>query len=157
MDINATLIGQTIAMIVFVWFCMKYIWPPLMKALEERKKNIAEGLAAAERATKALFSGDIEGLSADEIADVFADVPSSELPRDELGGGGKPVIDLLVESGLASSRGDGRRSIEGGGVYVNNVRVESVDTAVTVEQMIEGRFLLLRKGKKSYHLVALLA
>jgi len=122
-----------------------------------RRLHGETGLAAAERATKALFSGDIEGLSADEIADVFADVPSSELPRDELGGAGKPVIDLLVESGLATSRGDARRSIEGGGVYVNNVRVDGVDAAVTSDQMIEGRFLLLRKGKKSYHLVALLA
>ncbi len=122
-----------------------------------RRLHGETGLAAAERATKALFSGDIEGLSADEIADVFADVPSSELPRDELGGAGKPVIDLLVESGLATSRGDARRSIEGGGVYVNNVRVDGVDVAVTSDQMIEGRFLLLRKGKKSYHLVALLA
>ena len=49
MNINLTLIGQSIAFIVFVWFCMKYIWPPLMKALEERKSKIAEGLAAAER------------------------------------------------------------------------------------------------------------
>jgi tyrosyl-tRNA synthetase len=122
-----------------------------------RRLHGETGLAAAERATKALFSGDIEGLSADEIADVFADVPSSELPRDELGGAGKPVIDLLVESGLATSRGDARRSIEGGGVYVNNVRIDGVDVAVTSDQMIEGRFLLLRKGKKSYHLVALLA
>jgi len=122
-----------------------------------RRLHGEAGLAAAERATKALFSGAIEGLSADEIADVFADIPSSELSRDELGGEGKPVIDLLVESGLASSRGDARRSIDGGGVYVNNVRVESVDAGVTTEHMIEGRFLLLRKGKKSYHLLALLA
>ena len=49
MNINLTLFGQTIAFIVFVWFCMKYIWPPVMKALEERKKTIADGLAAAER------------------------------------------------------------------------------------------------------------
>ena len=49
MDINATLIGQTIAMIVFVWFCMKYIWPPLLSAIEERQERIAEGLAAAEQ------------------------------------------------------------------------------------------------------------
>lgn len=122
-----------------------------------RRLHGEAGLAAAERATKALFSGAIEGLSADEIADVFADIPSSELSREELGGEGKPVIDLLVESGLASSRGDARRSIDGGGVYVNNARVESVDAGVTTEHMIEGRFLLLRKGKKSYHLVAMLA
>ena len=49
MNINATLIGQTIAFILFVWFCMKFVWPPIMKALEERKKTIADGLAAGEK------------------------------------------------------------------------------------------------------------
>lgn len=49
MNFNATLIGQTITFIVFVWFCMKYVWPPIMHALEERKKKIADGLAASER------------------------------------------------------------------------------------------------------------
>jgi F-type H+-transporting ATPase subunit b len=53
-DINATLIGQTIAMIVFVWFCMKYIWPPLLKAIEERQEKIAEGLAAADKGQRSL-------------------------------------------------------------------------------------------------------
>jgi len=48
-DINATLIGQAISMIVFVWFCMKYIWPPLLTAIEERQEIIADGLAAAEK------------------------------------------------------------------------------------------------------------
>ncbi|MDJ0700727.1 MAG: F0F1 ATP synthase subunit B [Woeseiaceae bacterium] len=47
MDINLTLIGQTIAMVIFVWFCMKFIWPPIVGALEERQKQIEEGLAAA--------------------------------------------------------------------------------------------------------------
>ena len=49
MNLNATLIGELIAFIVFVWFCMKYVWPPIMQALEERTKKIADGLAAAER------------------------------------------------------------------------------------------------------------
>jgi F-type H+-transporting ATPase subunit b len=53
-DINMTLIGQTIAMIVFVWFCMKYIWPPIMLALDERRKTVADGLAAAEKGQQAL-------------------------------------------------------------------------------------------------------
>ena len=48
MNFYATLIGQSITFIIFVWFCMKYIWPPVMHALEERKKKIADGLAAAE-------------------------------------------------------------------------------------------------------------
>ncbi|ORU90754.1 MAG: F0F1 ATP synthase subunit B [Cycloclasticus sp. symbiont of Poecilosclerida sp. M] len=52
MNINATLIGQTIAFVMFVWFCMKYVWPPIMAALEERKTKIEEGLAAAERGEK---------------------------------------------------------------------------------------------------------
>lgn len=50
MNINATLIGQSITFIIFVWFCMKYIWPPIMNALETRRKTIADGLAAADRA-----------------------------------------------------------------------------------------------------------
>lgn len=54
MNINLTLILQSIAMMVFVWFCMKFIWPPLTTALEERRKKIAEGLAASDRAEKAL-------------------------------------------------------------------------------------------------------
>ena len=54
MDINLTLIGQSIAMLVFVWFCMKFIWPPLMRAIEERQTQIADGLAAAERGEQSL-------------------------------------------------------------------------------------------------------
>lgn len=49
MNINATLLGQAISFFVFVWFCMKFVWPPIIAALEERKKKIADGLAAAER------------------------------------------------------------------------------------------------------------
>jgi len=54
MDINLTLIGQTIAMIVFVWFCMKLIWPPILVAIEERQMQIEDGLAAAERGKQSL-------------------------------------------------------------------------------------------------------
>ena len=64
MDINATLIGQTIAMIVFVWFCMKFIWPPILNALEERQKAIEEGLAAADKSQEALVAAEAK---ADEI------------------------------------------------------------------------------------------
>ena len=60
MDINLTLIGQTIAMIVFVWFCMKFIWPPIMTSIEERQKEIADGLAAAERGQQSLEQASAE-------------------------------------------------------------------------------------------------
>jgi F-type H+-transporting ATPase subunit b len=54
MDFNLTLVGQTISMIVFVWICMRYIWPPLMRAIEGRRKEIADGIAAGERGQKEL-------------------------------------------------------------------------------------------------------
>jgi F-type H+-transporting ATPase subunit b len=54
LNINATLLGELIAFIFFVWFCMKYVWPPIMNAIEERQKKIADGLAASDRAEKDL-------------------------------------------------------------------------------------------------------
>ncbi len=54
MNMNATLLGQAISFALFVWFCMKYVWPPIMQAIEERQKKIADGLQAAERAAKDL-------------------------------------------------------------------------------------------------------
>ncbi|KAA0010697.1 F0F1 ATP synthase subunit B [Billgrantia pellis] len=54
MNINMTLIGQTIAFAIFVWFCIKYVWPPISTALHERQKRIAEGLDAASRASRDL-------------------------------------------------------------------------------------------------------
>jgi len=61
-----TLIGQSIAMIVFVWFCMKFIWPPIMNAIEERQTQIADGLAAAERGQQSLDKSEVE---AEKIVD----------------------------------------------------------------------------------------
>ena len=60
MDINMTLIGQSVAMLVFVWFCMKFIWPPIMNAIEERQTQIADGLAAAERGQQSLDKAQAE-------------------------------------------------------------------------------------------------
>ena len=60
MDINATIIGQTIAMIFFVWFCMKYIWPFITDAIEARQIEIADGLAAAEKAQSSLSDAQVQ-------------------------------------------------------------------------------------------------
>ena len=60
MNINATLILQSIAMMIFVWFCMKFLWPPLIKAMDERRERIAEGLAASDRAEKELETAKVE-------------------------------------------------------------------------------------------------
>ena len=65
MDINlGTLLGQSFAMLVFVWFCMKYIWPPILEAIESRQKQIEEGLAAADKGQESLAQAAAE---ADEI------------------------------------------------------------------------------------------
>ncbi len=112
-----------------------------------------DGLASAQRATEVLFGGEIAGLGATEIEDVFADVPSSELARGGLDAEGTGVLDLFADAGVCKSRGEARRSIEGGGLSINNVRVENVEAVVTMADAIEGRFLILRKGKRNYHMV----
>jgi tyrosyl-tRNA synthetase len=111
----------------------------------------------AEKAADVLFGGDLEGLDAIDIRDIFTDVPSSQLAKAAFEGDGLPVVDLLVHSGLASSKGDARRSIQGGGIYLNNQRVGAQGQMATLSQSIEGQFLVLRKGRKQYHLVQILS
>lgn len=60
MDINLTLIGQAIAMAVFVWFCMKYVWPPLVGVIEERRSQIADGLAAADKGARSFEDAQVK-------------------------------------------------------------------------------------------------
>lgn len=110
-------------------------------------------LARAEQATQVLFGGELSGLNAADIADIFADVPSSEVNKADLEGEGLSVVDLLAVTGLASSRGDARRSIQGGGIYLNNERVTDPEQRVTLSQSVEGQFLILRKGRRQYYLV----
>ena len=127
---------------------------PRARAAEVTKRvHGASGLAAAEQATSVLFGGSLEGLGADDIEDVFSDVPSSSVAADDLSGVGMPLLELLAGSGVATSKGDARRSLEGGGIYVNNVRAAGIEQRVTLDDAIEGRFIVLRKGKKNYHLV----
>jgi len=114
----------------------------------------SEGLARARAATEVLFGGaEIEGMAAGEIADIFADVPSSRVARQELEGEGTGLVALLADAGVTGSRGEARRGIEQGGVYLNNRRVTDSRAQVTLDDAIDGRFLVLRRGKKRYHLV----
>jgi len=115
-----------------------------------------EGLERAERATGVLFgSRTARDLGAAELLDVFADVPSTEIPRDRFGGEGMPLIDLLVEGGVASSKSEARRLVTGGGIYLNGERIDSVDRFVRTDDAIDGSVLLLRKGRKDNHVVRL--
>lgn len=114
-----------------------------------------ESLAQVETASKVLFGGDIAGLGAEEIQDIFAEVPSCEIAGDRFAGEGVSVIDLLAESGAAKSKGEARRLIQGGGIYVNNQKVDDAEKSVNTDGTVEGKFVVLRKGKKNYHLVKL--
>jgi tyrosyl-tRNA synthetase len=114
-------------------------------------------LAKAEQASSVLFGGDLDGLSVDDIQDIFADVPSSAVARNALGGEGVSVVDLLVDSDLATGKGDARRSIKGGGIYLNNQRVTDTAQMATATDAIDGQFIILRKGRKRYHLIQVLS
>lgn len=119
MDFNLTLFGQTIAMIVFVWFCMKYIWPPLTEAIENRQRQIAEGLEAAEKAQSSLTEAKTE---ADKIV---ADA------RDQARGivdQANARADTIVEDARAEGAARRQREIDEGHAQIelekNRVRDE---------------------------------
>lgn len=116
-----------------------------------------EQLQRALLATQALFGGEISGISASDVLDIFADVPSHELPASAFEDAGLPLIDALVTSGYATSKGAARRLIEGGGIYVNNRRSADITRALTHADLIEGQFLVLRKGAREYHLLRALS
>ncbi|MXX52941.1 MAG: tyrosine--tRNA ligase, partial [Dehalococcoidia bacterium] len=113
------------------------------------------GLHKALAATEVLFGGDISGLSADELLDVFQDVPSSSVPRERFEGDGVQLRDLVAEVELASSRGEARRLIQGGGVSLNNRRVSDARQTVSLEHSVDGQVIVLRRGARQYRLVRL--
>lgn len=112
-----------------------------------------DGLHAAEKATEIFFGAEISELNDSQLTAIFADVPSKQLPRDRLSGEGLWIVDALVESGLSKSKGDARRTIGQGGAYVNNRRVDSVETQLTTEQLASESVMVLRSGKKRYALL----
>jgi tyrosyl-tRNA synthetase len=113
----------------------------------------AAGLAVAQRASEVLFGGTMEGLNADELLGIFANVPSAQLAKDEVVA--KPAIDVAVKAGLCKSKGEARRLIESGGLYVNNRRVDGIQATVSEQDAVDGRIVVLRSGKRTFHLVKL--
>jgi tyrosyl-tRNA synthetase len=111
------------------------------------------GLSAAKRATEIFFGAEISELNDQQLSQIFADVPSRELPRARLTGDGLPLIDAFVESGLAKSKGDARRTIQQGGAYVNNRRLGEPEARLTAAHLASETVMVLRSGKKSYALL----
>ncbi len=109
----------------------------------------ADALAGALKASEILFGGSLDGVTEAIFNDVVGEVPTKVLERAKLDGAGAPIADLVVHAGLEPSKGAARKSLEAGGVYLNNVRVDLART-VTAADLLFGKYLLLRKGKKSY-------
>ena len=110
------------------------------------------GLKKAQLARDIFFGAEINNLTDADLADVLADVPSSELPWTRLSEG-LPMIDAFVEVGLSKSKGDARRTIQQGGAYVNNSRREDVATTLGPDDLASESMLVLRSGKKKYALL----
>lgn len=109
-----------------------------------------EALAQAGKITEALFSGDIKGLTADEIEQGFKDMPTFHASKES-----KNIVDWLVELRIEPSKRQAREDITNGAISMNGERVSDLNTEVTVENSFDGRFIIIRKGKKNYSLVKL--
>jgi tyrosyl-tRNA synthetase len=113
------------------------------------------GLLQAVRASEIFFGAEIAGVPENELLEIFSDVPSCEYPASAISGDGVSVADLLVAAGVAASKGEARRAVEGGGIYLNNVRVASATATVRAGARLHGKFIVLRKGARNYTLVRL--
>ncbi|MGG2095089.1 tyrosine--tRNA ligase [Bacillus sp. S13(2024)] len=121
------------------------------KALASEMTKLVHGEAALEQAIKisaALFSGSVAELTAAEIEQGFKDVPSVERNTEDA-----LLVDVLVESKISPSKRQAREDITNGAVYVNGERTQELDYTVTEKDRIEGKFTIIRRGKKKYFLI----
>jgi tyrosyl-tRNA synthetase len=126
------------------------------KALAKAVTDLVHGpgaTAEAIRASEILFGGGLDGISAGTFDEIVGEVPTKEIEKAGLDGTGSPLLEVLVHSGLCSSKGQARKDIEGGGVYLNNVRESNVNRSVMNADLLFGKHLLLRKGKRNYVVV----
>lgn len=138
MNINLTLFGQTITFIVFVWFCMKYVWPPLLNALNERKQKIADGLAEAEK-----------GMQAKALAeqDAAAALAEAKTQATEILAQAQRRADEIVEESKQTARVEGERLLAGARAEIDqevnrareDLRQEVVAIALRGTEQLLGR------------------
>lgn len=123
------------------------------KALADHMTEMLHGEEEQRRAAAAagaLFSGDVAGLDEQTLMEVFEGVPSSEHPRDSLGGEGVPLVDFLVETTLAKSKRESREFLGASAVSVNGSKVDG-EAKLTPSDLLHGSIIFLRRGKKSWH------
>ncbi len=123
------------------------------KALARAVTSLVHGDGATQeaiRASEILFGGNLDGVSESTFNEIVGEVPTKELEKTKLSNSGFPLVELLVHSGLCPSKGQARKDVEGGGVYVNNIREPNFQRAITTNDLLFGKHVLLRKGKKNY-------
>ncbi len=123
---------------------------PHLRLAEEMTKMVhgEAALAQAKKITEALFSGDLKDLNGSEIEQGFKDVPTVTFTRED-----KPLVDLLVEAKIASSKRQAREDIQNGAVYINGERQQDLAHVVGAEDRIDDKFTIIRRGKKKYFLM----
>ena len=112
-----------------------------------------EAATSASVASTVLFGGPVEKTTEEFFNHLIGEVPTKEIEKSKLDGLGFPLIDLLVHIGLSPSKGQARKDIESGGIYIQNNREVSITRAVTPSDLLFGKHALLRKGKKNYVVV----
>ena len=130
------------------------------RRLAEEVTRIVHGdgeLSRARDASEVLFGGDVSSMTAAELLEVFEDVPSSEVARDAFNGSGVDIVQLITDADLVASKGEARRLIRGGGINVNNRRINDEKHRVLIEDAIEAQILVLRRGQKTYRLVKIVS
>ena len=123
------------------------------KALAKAVTDLIHGpqaTAEAIRASEILFGGELTGISETTFNDIVGEVPTKPIERAKLEGAGSPLVELLALSGLSQSKGQARKDLEGGGIYINNIRESNAQRAVLASDLLFGKHLLLRKGKRNY-------
>jgi tyrosyl-tRNA synthetase len=109
-----------------------------------------EACLAAIAASGILFGGTLDRILPEWFEEIVEEIPHKNIDAAKLAGAGLPLVELLVHSGLAPSKGQARKDVEGGGIYLNNLRVAEAARAVTASDLLFGKYLLLRKGKRTY-------
>lgn len=112
-----------------------------------------EAVTEAIRASEILFGGELEGITEATFREVAGEVPTCELSTDRFGGEGLWLPELLHEAGLAQSRGQARKDVKGGGVYVNGKRIDDEQHKLTTSDFMFEKYVLLRRGKRNYAVV----
>jgi tyrosyl-tRNA synthetase len=112
----------------------------------------ADGLAQAQQATDALFSGNVADLSQATISDLFGSTPATTLPKSKLAGEGYQVVDLLVDGGVVKSKREAREFLGNNAILING-RVPQADAQLGTDWLLHDEVLLIRRGKRLWHVV----